>query len=113
MRTHLTAYAVIRVDTDGRPEEDSVELFGDLDKAVTYLDAEKDDALRVFRAEPLPEAWLWDWANRKVGDAGRPMVYVNKGAARRCLPPGYELLKRRRGTDAWIPADNTDQTEGD
>lgn len=95
-------YAVImQYPGDGVLVENGVEFFSALDRAVAYRDSVGDDSCKVFRVEPVSESSLWDWATRKEGSDGDPMIYTGERAARTCCPEGYELLKRRRGADAW------------
>ncbi len=95
-------YAVImQYPGDGLLEENGVEFFTSLDRAVTYRDSLADDTFAIFRVEPVAESSLWDWAVRKDHSDANPMIYTCERAARNCCPDGYELLKRRRGTEAW------------
>lgn len=102
----MTDYAVIMQHPDGLLEEGHVEFFSNLDDAVHFCDdfGDDDDEYKVFRVEPVSESALWNWATRKVGTDDRPLMYVSESVARNCCPPGYEVVKQRKGSDVWQAA---------
>jgi hypothetical protein len=102
-----TTYAVIlQYPGDGLLEENRVAFFADLDRAVPYLDALKDDTYKVFRVEPVSESSLWDWSIRDAGTDDQPnFAYTSERAARSSCSSGREVVRRRRGTTVWQTAE--------
>lgn len=111
-------YGVVTFNQASGQPEDDVRLHRSLRDAVEDrdgLEAEnradgRREGFRVYRLEEVDEDELHEWGTRPAGSDIAPMIYVNGFAARRAMPEGHELLKRRLGTTEWTVVDPT--TEG-
>lgn len=101
-----TWYAVLEQGDRGPAASQYAELFGELDRAIHYLDTMDDGGgeYQIYCVKPVPESDRWVWT---IGIPGKgptfPGGYVNEQAARNSRPHGHDLLKRRRGSHGpWI-----------
>lgn len=104
-------YLLAEVDEDGHPDGATIEFYGtDLDGAVAELDRRNTAGrrLRVFTMLAVNENTHWCWSIRDPENRKRPPYPGrSKETARSNLPPGWELVRCRRGGYEWdvVPAE--------
>jgi hypothetical protein len=102
----MTRYAIFAQYPDGDIDDQQVSLFNDLGDALNARD-QIDDGMepkfKVFAMREVSEEQCWDWATRRTDSDQRITLYVNERAARNCCQHGHEVVKRRLGTQVWLP----------